>query len=460
MILCLQVCASSSDYEYYNDTDEPEITETDKFQHDREYDNSEEPNYGHEPSEYDYDDIVPYDNLEQLDTITIEQFVNELKRRKKAKGQQKETTKKTKGSSLPVSKGNTKSKIAKKVNGEKKQSQRKQKISSKKKRKQGKNNPKNKANKQPISSKSQKKPNFTKTPKNKVKAKPSRKQKPFHKPKSNKEEEDFFQIGNSESHQHSDHHIHQHDHLEAHKHHHKHKESHDHAHDHANDHEHNHKHTHNHVHNHIHKHNEAHEHTAEHAHTEKHHHKHLEYIDAGGWRRRNDGYSETMLESEPVDVIMESRGMKDPEVNVKSYLKNIIAFYKDVVVPNNVDESKDVSIEEGDSEDIDEPIVYAQHVNKISEPSSEKNNSEYNEEYTDYSPEYPGQFSAEYEGEEYYDDQNGYGSNTDEISKPFIELNSNKWVGMKSTKKDHSETQSDISSPKNILISLIKGSKI
>ena len=35
-------------------------------------------------------------------------------------------------------------------------------------------------------------------------------------------------------------------------------------------------------------HNEAHEHTAEHAHTEKHTHKHLEYVDQGGWRRRED----------------------------------------------------------------------------------------------------------------------------------------------------------------------------
>ena len=80
---------------------------------------------------------------------------------------------------------------------------------------------------------------------------------------------------------HNEHHVHQHDHLHAHKAFHKHKQTHEHSHAHSNDHVHNHKHTHNHVHNHIHKHNEDHEHTATHSHTEKHHHKHLEYIDAG-----------------------------------------------------------------------------------------------------------------------------------------------------------------------------------
>ena len=61
---------------------------------------------------------------------------------------------------------------------------------------------------------------------------------------------------------HGSHHVHQHDHLHAHKAFHKHKQKHEHTHAHSNDHVHNHKHTHNHVHNHIHKHNEAHEHTA------------------------------------------------------------------------------------------------------------------------------------------------------------------------------------------------------
>jgi len=86
-------------------------------------------------------------------------------------------------------------------------------------------------------------------------------------------EDDFFKTGGSI--RHSDHHVHQHDHLHAHKAFHKHKAKHDHSHAHDNDHVHNHKHTHNHVHNHIHKHNEQHEHDAEHTHTEKHHHKHL-----------------------------------------------------------------------------------------------------------------------------------------------------------------------------------------
>ena len=164
------------------------------------------------------------------------------------------------------------------------------------------------------------------------------KKKPFHKPEKDLEEEDFFQIGNSNAEDHSDHHVHHHDHLEAHKHHHKHKESHSHSHDHSNDHVHNHKHTHNHVHNHIHKHNEAHEHTAEHSHTEKHHHKHLEYIDAGGWRRRNDEYNEAMLDGEPMAVLMESRGFNSPEDDIKSSLRSIITFFR--AATNNKDSHK------------------------------------------------------------------------------------------------------------------------
>ena len=152
-------------------------------------------------------------------------------------------------------------------------------------------------------------PQIVQVPVKKIKVKPSnqpnqsirpeREQKPIHKPKKdiqhkNEDEEDFFQIGSVNSHQHSDQHTHHHDHLEAHKHHHKHKASHSHDHAHSNDHVHNHKHTHNHVHNHIHKHNEAHEHTATHSHTEKHKHKHLEYIDAGGWRRRSDAERQSL----------------------------------------------------------------------------------------------------------------------------------------------------------------------
>ena len=32
-------------------------------------------------------------------------------------------------------------------------------------------------------------------------------------------------------------------------------------------------------------------------------------------------------------LIMENRGLKDPKVDVKSYLKNIIALYEDVTDP-------------------------------------------------------------------------------------------------------------------------------
>jgi hypothetical protein len=286
----------------------------------------------------------------------------------------------------------------------------------------------NQKTKRPSSSKTEKKHEPSPSIKNKVKTKPSRKQKPFHKPKKDEDEEDFFQIENSDSHQHSDHHIHQHDHLEAHKHHHKHKESHDHAHDHSNDHEHNHKHTHNHVHNHIHKHNEAHEHSAEHSHTEKHHHKHLEYIDAGGWRRRNDEYSETMLKEEPVALIMENRGLREPKDNVKSYLKNIITFFKDAADPiandnqeNGTKEKKFDKYSRNDYDSNEEEID--RQVSQNSAP----------EEYMDYSLEHGVQFANEYDGDEYYEDQTGYDSTHKIVSLPISDLNTNDWIGLDKT---------------------------
>ena len=180
------------------------------------------------------------------------------------------------------------------------------------------------------------------------------------------EEDDFFRQGNADAH--NEHHVHQHDHLHAHKAFHKHKQTHEHTHAHSNDHVHNHKHTHNHVHNHIHKHNEAHEHTAEHTHTEKHHHKHLEYIDAGGWKKRNDPDAEDNFIArsdnnptfEPFNpdssqdksskrvVKLEARSSEvnsedDVKSSVKDYLQKYIEFYKSVADPDIdvADERKD-----------------------------------------------------------------------------------------------------------------------
>ena len=72
-------------YDYIGSYD-PELTELNKYVHEDDYGALEEQNAINKPREYDHDDALPYDNLEQIDTITIEQFVNELKRRKKAKG--------------------------------------------------------------------------------------------------------------------------------------------------------------------------------------------------------------------------------------------------------------------------------------------------------------------------------------------------------------------------------------
>jgi len=179
------------------------------------------------------------------------------------------------------------------------------------------------------------------------------------------EEDDFFRQGNAEAH--GNHHVHQHDHLHAHKAFHKHKSKHDHKHAHSNDHVHNHKHTHNHVHNHIHKHNEQHEHSAEHTHTEKHHHKHLEYIDAGGWKKRNDPNSDDNIYArsdedadkepifEPFDEesvqkvgIQERSGHvavgNDVKNNVKDYLQKYIEFYKSVADADVDDADVDVDV--------------------------------------------------------------------------------------------------------------------
>ena len=325
-VLCLVVCGVLTDYDYL-DSNEQEMTEKDIALHDYDYDNLEEDTDDHEPSEYYDTDTLPNENIEQMDTITIEQFVNELKRRKEAKEQKKNFSKKNTSSKSAFRKDNKKS--LNKKSTKKKQSYGNGKISTQRNKK---TNTKKKSITKPKKSTLNKLQKKSEKRLNKIKTKPSRKQKPFHKPKLIEEEDDFFQIGNTDSHQHSDHHIHQHDHLEAHKHHHKHKESHSHAHDHSNDHVHNHKHTHNHVHNHIHKHNEAHEHSATHSHTEKHHHKHLEYIDAGGWRRRNDVDGGTMIEDEPSEeLIIQNRSFGNSgnqKDNVKSFLKKYIEFYK------------------------------------------------------------------------------------------------------------------------------------
>ena len=500
MIACLlQTSQSAKDYDYEYQ-EEPMINATRKF-----FFGGDGINHNnHKPSEYHYDDTLPFGKLEDKDTLTIEQFVNELKRRKEAKERQKQkqlTKSKAKKGTKSVSKKNVRAKKeqAKGASKQKRKPKSSSRPSKSKKQKstkinQRKQRPKSGAIQKPRSTKTKKskepKPNKTKKKpepkpsiKNKVEAKPSRKQKPFHKPKKDtkhkikdQEDEDPFQIGNSNAHQHSDHHIHQHDHLEAHKHHHKHKASHSHSHDHSNDHEHNHKHTHNHVHNHIHKHNEAHEHTAEHAHTEKHHHKHLEYIDAGGWRRRNDEYSETMLEEDPTAIILEGRGLMkaDPKDNVKNYLQKFIESYKTAASPDedddennevlqNLDEKENsVKIEkptafskfsqnEKDSSDIveeldgfsfdqDELSTFNKHkydrINHHYDGEDDLTNEkqmalrpkvgEHSAEY-DYNTGDGVQFAADYDDEEYsdYDDQIGYGSDNNIVRVEHIDFKGN-----------------------------------
>ena len=62
----------------------------------------EEQNESNELSKYVSDYGLPFENLEQLNTITIEQFVNELKSRKKAKQKIKENQAKASLNKPPV----------------------------------------------------------------------------------------------------------------------------------------------------------------------------------------------------------------------------------------------------------------------------------------------------------------------------------------------------------------------
>ena len=324
---------------------------------------------------YPTDTRMPFGSFANGGTITIEQFVKELKKRKAAKEAIKNKKKESLGNSgkkagSQKTKGsrNKKNKKTGGGGGEKRrpspsapQKTRKTKPSLKQpttgktQRKQKKNvKQANASQKKKITSKKKtpllkpssrpaKRKPILKVPTPAKTKKPSTAKKPATRPKkkvvkqevSEEEDDDPFNFGSSNAQTHSAHHIHHHDHLEAHKHHHKHKESHAHKHAHSNDHVHNHKHTHNHVHNHVHKHNEAHEHTAEHAHTEKHTHKHLEYIDQGGWRRREDqggAYygGEGIIMEEPHELVLQEReGRNDnPRLNVKHELRKFIESYK------------------------------------------------------------------------------------------------------------------------------------
>lgn len=327
---------------------------------------------GHFPMEGRGMDLYPFGHLGQAGSITIEQFVKELQKRKEAKKVHKdpvtkvleqkkvvETPKSVVGNqnknikqSTPSKKGSNQSpsiNATKKKPGQSPSSKRKtpkrprRKPATNKRKKNVKQTTgprKVSEKKQPVKTPLVKpdvktplvKPAFKVPVAAKPETKPSTNKKPLKKTKNKvakqetAEDDDPFNFSNAQ--QHSDHHVHHHDHLEAHKHHHKHKESHAHEHAHSNDHVHNHKHTHNHVHNHIHKHNEAHEHAAEHTHTEKHTHKHLEYIDQGGWRRRDqDPYG--MILEEPTELVLQEReGRDNPRGQVKTELQNFINSFK------------------------------------------------------------------------------------------------------------------------------------
>merc|ERR1711892_1563222 len=220
LVICLaKYCKSVEeiDYEYIEEPDQDANRRFFLGGNDEAHDELEHHEF-REPSQYQYDDKLPFGKLSDKETLTIEQFVNELKRRKEAKAKQK----KKQLSKVSVNKNSKNKKNPKKV----KSNSSVNKKSKPQKEKSTSTNPRK--------SKTKQRPNSGR------KTKPSKSVGGNSPKKDNKhnikdsEEEDSFQIGNSNADQHSDHHIHHHDHLEAHKHHHKHKESHSHAHDHAN----------------------------------------------------------------------------------------------------------------------------------------------------------------------------------------------------------------------------------
>ena len=76
VVSILHACNSLSDYEYdYVSDGVPDLTELNNIVYEDDYSALEEQNESNDTSKYDSDDALPYENLEQLDTITIEQLL-------------------------------------------------------------------------------------------------------------------------------------------------------------------------------------------------------------------------------------------------------------------------------------------------------------------------------------------------------------------------------------------------
>merc|ERR1711892_1523167 len=91
LVICLaKYCKSVEeiDYEYIEEPDQDANRRFFLGGNDEAHDELEHHEF-REPSQYQYDDKLPFGKLSDKETLTIEQFVNELKRRKEAKAKQK-----------------------------------------------------------------------------------------------------------------------------------------------------------------------------------------------------------------------------------------------------------------------------------------------------------------------------------------------------------------------------------
>ena len=138
------------------------------------------------------------------------------------------------------------------------------------------------------------------------------------------------------------------------------------------------------------------------SHTEKHHHKHLEYIDAGGWKKRSDEDNENTIIArnddlkielnEAPDQLQERSGeveLSDAKDNVKDYLRKYIDFYKSVVEPDDeVDVADDRNYYDEQflamSEEVDDQInnYNAGHHQQLYQPAAQEYNWEILEDDT------------------------------------------------------------------------------
>ena len=110
-------------------------------------------------------------------------------------------------------------------------------------------------------------------------------------------------------------------------------------------------------------------------------------------------------------LLLESRDIKDHETNVKSFLKNIISFYRQTVDARKYSEDNNVVNKTKNFEVFKAPKEYTDHKFENNELIFEEEGPEYREEYEEF----------QNDRDEYYDDQTGYGTNIHAIVLPYLQ---------------------------------------